>query len=138
MGKKYFTPQEANALLPLLKEDLHRLQEAKRNFIRKAIELRQVRIRRQMAWEKVWEEAVFRLEAEMEFLQMEAGTLIESIRMKGAELKDIDAGLIDFPGIVEGEEVYLCWKLGEESVQYYHGINEGYRGRKPLPSNNNG
>jgi hypothetical protein len=64
---------------------------------------------------------------------MEAKTLVGSLQLKGAELKDIDMGLVDFPAWIDGEEVLLCWKMGEERVGYYHGLNDGYRGRKPIP-----
>ena len=57
--------------------------------------------------------------------------LLSKIEEKGAELKDADAGLIDFPALRFSEPVYLCWKLGEEEVLYWHG-SEGFRGRKPL------
>lgn len=57
--------------------------------------------------------------------------LISKIEEKGAELKDADIGLIDFPAVRFSEPVYLCWKLGEEEVLYWHG-SEGFRGRKPL------
>jgi len=42
-------------------------------------------------------------------------------------------GLVDFPAIIDGEEVYLCWKSNEDSIMYYHGINDGFRGRKLIP-----
>jgi hypothetical protein len=57
--------------------------------------------------------------------------LISKIEEKGAELKDADMGLIDFPAVRFSEPVYLCWKLGEEEVLFWHG-SEGFRGRKPL------
>jgi len=57
--------------------------------------------------------------------------LMAKIEEKGAELKDADIGLIDFPALRFNEPVYLCWKLGEDEVLYWHG-SEGFRGRKPL------
>ncbi len=50
----------------------------------------------------------------------------------GIELKDADMGLVDFPSMRFNEPVYLCWKLGESEVLYWHGTHEGYRGRKLL------
>ncbi|MEJ2307316.1 MAG: DUF2203 family protein, partial [candidate division WOR-3 bacterium] len=44
-----------------------------------------------------------------------------------------DIGLVDFPGLIEGREVYLCWKSDEEDIQFYHGVEEGFAGRKPIP-----
>ncbi len=50
----------------------------------------------------------------------------------GVQVKDLDIGLLDFPCNVEGEIVLLCWKLGESSITHWHGMNEGFAGRKPI------
>ena len=50
----------------------------------------------------------------------------------GAQIKDLDIGLIDFLTMYRGREVLLCWKLGEEGIGYWHGTEEGFRGRKPI------
>ncbi|MCC6643966.1 MAG: DUF2203 domain-containing protein [Polyangiaceae bacterium] len=52
----------------------------------------------------------------------------------GGLVKDPQAGLVDFPGRVDGEPVLLCWRFGEESIDHYHGHDEGFRGRRPLPN----
>lgn len=57
---------------------------------------------------------------------------IEQILEFGCQLKDLDTGLIDFPTLFRGNEVYLCWKLGEPSIEFWHGVEEGFRGRKPI------
>jgi len=57
---------------------------------------------------------------------------LEKILSTGCVVKDLDVGLLDFPAIVGNEEVYLCWKLGEDRIRYYHRQDEGYAGRKPL------
>ena len=57
---------------------------------------------------------------------------IEKIHEYGCLVKDLDIGLIDFPTLFNGEEVYLCWKLGETDIQFWHGVQEGFRGRKPI------
>ena len=49
----------------------------------------------------------------------------------GVQIKDLDTGLVDFPTLFRGREVYLCWKLGETSIEFWHG-EEGFRGRKPI------
>jgi len=59
-------------------------------------------------------------------------TNLEKILSTGCLIKDLDVGLLDFPAIVNNEEVYLCWKLGEDRIRYYHKQDEGYAGRKPL------
>ncbi len=57
---------------------------------------------------------------------------IEKVQEFGCLVKDLDTGLIDFPTIFQGEEVYLCWKLGEAGIRFWHGVDEGFRGRKPI------
>ncbi len=57
---------------------------------------------------------------------------LERILSTGCVIKDLDVGLLDFPSIINNEEVYLCWKLGEDRIRYYHRQDEGYAGRKPL------
>jgi hypothetical protein len=57
---------------------------------------------------------------------------IEKVHEFGCVVKDLDLGLVDFPTLFQGEEVYLCWKLGEPGIQFWHGVDEGFRGRKPI------
>jgi hypothetical protein len=59
-------------------------------------------------------------------------TNLEKILSTGCLIKDLDVGLLDFPSVIGNEEVYLCWKLGEDRIRYYHRQNEGYAGRKPI------
>jgi hypothetical protein len=58
--------------------------------------------------------------------------VIEQVQEIGCLIKDLDIGLVDFPTVFQGTEVYLCWKLGEPAIEYWHGVDEGYRGRKPI------
>jgi hypothetical protein len=58
---------------------------------------------------------------------------VARIHEAGGLVKDLDAGLVDFPARREGEEVLLCWRLGEDEVGFWHGLEEGFSGRKPLP-----
>ncbi len=57
---------------------------------------------------------------------------VEQIEQTGCVVKDLDLGLVDFRSVVNNEPVYLCWKLGESSIQFYHRVDEGFAGRKPL------
>jgi hypothetical protein len=63
---------------------------------------------------------------------LEVRRLIDTVEQAGIVLRDIDRGLIDFPALIDGREVYLCWELGEEEVAYWHDLEGGYGGRKPL------
>ena len=57
---------------------------------------------------------------------------IERVQETGCVLKDLEMGLIDFPALYHGQEVCLCWKLGEPAIEYWHGTDEGFAGRKPI------
>jgi hypothetical protein len=57
---------------------------------------------------------------------------IEQVQEFGCVVKDLDSGLIDFPTLFRGVEVYMCWKLGETDIEYWHGVDEGFRGRKAI------
>jgi hypothetical protein len=58
--------------------------------------------------------------------------VIEQVQEFGCLIKDLDTGLIDFPTLLRGVEVYLCWKLGESKIEFWHGVDEGFRGRKAI------
>ena len=57
---------------------------------------------------------------------------VNEIHGLGAEVKDADEGLIDFPALREGDEVLLCWKVGEPEIAFWHGLEEGFAGRRPV------
>ena len=58
--------------------------------------------------------------------------IVEEIQERGAIVKDLDAGLLDFPSIRDGVEVLLCWRLGEDEVGWWHGPEDGFAGRRRL------
>ena len=57
---------------------------------------------------------------------------VDKLEELGVAVKDLDLGLLDFPALRDGEEVELCWQVGEDAVEYWHGIGEGFAGRKPI------
>ena len=57
---------------------------------------------------------------------------LEQIQSTGCIVKDIEVGLLDFPARINGEAVYLCWRLGEDRIRFYHSQDEGFSGRKPI------
>ena len=57
---------------------------------------------------------------------------IEAVQEIGCQVKDLDTGLVDFPTLFRGVEVLMCWKLGEPDIEYWHGLEEGFRGRKAI------
>ncbi|HEX9759308.1 MAG TPA: DUF2203 domain-containing protein [Candidatus Acidoferrales bacterium] len=84
-----------------------------------------------------YEEAA-KLRAEHDHLGRTIQDALERIHATGCVVKDLDMGLLDFPAIVDNEEVYLCWRLGEDRIRFYHRQDEGFSGRKPLDPNDPG
>lgn len=62
----------------------------------------------------------------------ELRSALESLQEIGCVVKDLDIGLVDFPTLLRGVEVYLCWKLDERKIEFWHGVDEGFRGRKAI------
>jgi len=71
--------------------------------------------------------------AGVERVARELAKTIDDIVAHGAEIKDLDEGLIDFPALRHGETVLLCWKLGEDEIRYWHTLKAGFAGRQELP-----
>ncbi|HVN09510.1 MAG TPA: DUF2203 domain-containing protein [Patescibacteria group bacterium] len=63
---------------------------------------------------------------------------LETIQATGCLVKDLEMGLLDFPAILNDEEVLLCWRLGEDRIRFYHGPHEGFAGRRPLDPHDTG
>ena len=130
---KRFTLAEAQSLIPrldrllrgaiALKAEFGEAETAVRGFVQRItmmggmlVDRDQVRAGRERR-----EAAVRRLK-----------TAIEEVQETGCMVKDLDIGLVDFPTLLRGVEVYLCWKLGEPQIEFWHGTDEGFRGRKPI------
>jgi len=131
--KKYFSVEEANELLPWLEREITYLQELKTEFQTKLKELHTYKHEhKSQAMTSEYQDAVFKMECGLEFMEVEAKNRIQALYDRGIQVKQIDYGLVDFPSVVNGEEVLLCWRLGESAITHYHGINEGFAGRKEL------
>lgn len=126
-----FSLDEANALIPSLTEivtDLHRVYELLRGKQREFATLEQrIKLNGGMARPRMSD-----LREEIEQLNQQLNDRVRAISDLGCELKDLEMGLIDFPSIRGDRVVYLCWKLGEPEIQYWHEVSAGYAGRTPL------
>jgi hypothetical protein len=71
--------------------------------------------------------------AEVDGIARRLARLVDEITSHGAQVKDLDSGLIDFPALHHGETVLLCWQLGEDEIAWWHRIEDGFAGRRPLP-----
>jgi hypothetical protein len=132
VADRTFTPEEANALLPEV-EPLARRMVEERERLERAQE-RQEELSARIAGNGggIPPKALADVQEEVERAAGEIARCIGAIQELGAVVKDLELGLVDFPSLRDGEEVLLCWKLGEDEIAYWHGHDEGFAGRKPL------
>lgn len=131
MIKRYFTLEEANKLLPMLIKEIDELKFLQQEFESKLTRLE--KIKHSMEPETRHDkESIFQKESELDFIEMQLQLHVNNIQSTGAQLKGIETALLDFPAILNNEEVLLCWKEGELEITHYHGFNDGFAGRKPL------
>ncbi len=131
MAPQNFTLEEANALLPRLSQIIPQMQERKARHDQlqeKAAEYSG----RMSSNGHIIEKDVNETRQELQKAAAELNSLIERVQEMGCEVKDIDQGLIDFRTEREGRDVYLCWKLGEPDIRWWHGLDTGFAGRQPL------
>ncbi|WP_158735396.1 DUF2203 domain-containing protein [Alteribacillus sp. YIM 98480] len=133
MFSKYLTLQEANDLLPSVREELVHLQSLERECKTVHHHLKAVK---KGALEEVTsrEEDIFLLETGVDFLEIQAQCYVSQLEKNGIYIKSIDEGLVDFPAKVEGNPVLLCWKQGEEFITHYHHLFESFKKRKKIYS----
>ena len=133
MADRYFTPAEANELLP----DVRRLVEemvAHRRALAVAT-VRHARIAAKIAGNGggVHPHEVDELQTTIDAEADAVVRCVEELQRLGLLVKDLDEGLVDFPALRGDEEVLLCWRLGEDEVAFWHPADEGFAGRRPLP-----
>jgi hypothetical protein len=124
--KKYFTVAEANRLIPQIRSIIEGLRRSRQRLQnqRPAAEA----LAQKAGGNGGGGETAAYLFDHMETLRRG----ITKLDAMGVVLKDMERGLIDFPHWRDGREVYLCWKLGEDRIDYWHDIDSGFAGRQPL------
>lgn len=127
----YFTREEAEALLPEITVVLHKIQESHRKVQDLEAELEELRIQ-SLGNGHHLHERIVRLQKNVTTYVQELRDALEELQTFGCELKDPEIGLIDFLGLRDGQEVYLCWKLGEKRIEFWHYLHTGFAGRQPL------
>jgi len=128
---RFFTVEEANLELSRLRQWLPRLQTKRRRLDVVQQKLGELSLKA-AANGNLLEEEVHSTQREVKRLTEEISKLMVKINDLGCEIKDIDQGLVDFPSLREGREVYLCWRLGEPEVAFWHEPDAGFGGRRPL------
>jgi hypothetical protein len=138
MTDRLFTPAEVDALIPQLAELMGQAIERHRQAQDLAEALRAERERIRTAGgtsvdRREWKARTERLDG----LTIEVRAVLADIQALGGVVKDVEMGLVDFAGVAPGwpsdEPVNLCWKYGETTVRFWHGFDEGFAQRKPLP-----
>ncbi|MBI1941261.1 MAG: DUF2203 domain-containing protein [Acidobacteria bacterium] len=133
MSDKYFDRREAEELLPMIEKCLEQARACKEKVEACDLDLSRAAARIMVLGGSIppfssLAEKRTKRERSVTKLQEEVNRIQET----GCVRKDLDEGLVDFPSLMKGEEVFLCWKLGEERILYWHGLEEGFAGRKPL------
>jgi hypothetical protein len=130
---KTFTLAEAQTLLPVLETLLRKAQAAGSRAAALEVEMQQLSQRIFLSGGMhVNIAAAARRRAERERSLQDAKDSLAEIDAIGVQVKDLEKGLLDFPSIVDGRTVLLCWKLGEKEIAFWHSPEEGFAGRKPL------
>lgn len=116
---RYFTPDEANAVLPVVIGHMARIADRVQHARRLAEDVR---------GGEADEEAMRRLDE----VRVEIEGLVDAIHGQGAEVKGLSPGLVDFPALKNGVEVYLCWREGEDRIEWWHPLHTGVAGRQRI------
>jgi hypothetical protein len=133
MSDRTFTLDEAQTLLPILESLLKQAIHSKKLIEEVDAELQDTAHRVFLNGGTLVNVVhLARRKAEREKAIQRIKDAVAEIDATGAQVKDLDIGLLDFPCTVESEVILLCWKLGEEKITQWHGTSEGFAGRKPI------
>ena len=120
---RYFTHEEAKQMLPIIRPLIEKIMAIRNDILARQPEM-------SVLLEKIGKnggnQELSKIDQEFQTLER----LVSQIQEIGIVVKDINLGLVDFPSIREGREVYLCWRYGEDTIQYWHEIDAGFAGRQ--------
>ena len=125
MPKKYFTVEEANALIPELNDWVPRLQELFSIMHKGFPDIQKARSKAEYSGGSIYGTDYLKV-------ALKANQITKNLEKRGCVVKGIEMGLVDFPSIREGREVYLCWKIPEQEIRYWHDLDAGFAGRQPI------
>lgn len=130
---RYFSLREAQDLLPVLEKEFRQALRIKQELEAAASGLAGYSQHLSLAGGAIVDQRKFlSLRSRRDALARRLKEVIDGIQEYGCQVKDLDLGLLDFPTLYRGKEVCLCWRLGEPEIAFWHEVDEGYKGRKPI------
>jgi hypothetical protein len=134
MARRHFTPDEANELLEEVRPAAEELVAHRRAWMEATAKRARLTSRIAGNGGDFDPQEPRELEEELERELEAVAEAVQRLERLGVLVKDAERGLVDFPALREnGEEVLLCWQVGEDEIAFWHGLEEGFAGRKPLP-----
>jgi hypothetical protein len=131
-SKKQFTIEQANAMLPLVRAITEDLTTLARDVAERRQRLTLLTAGRELEAKDPYAGELAAVEEELKRDIVRLQEYVKELEALGVEPKGALDGLVDFPAVMDGRPVYLCWKLGEPEVLYWHELNAGFVGRQPL------
>jgi hypothetical protein len=132
--RRLFTVEQVNAMLPLVRAIVKDLSALSHEVVDRRERLAHLLTGRPLEPNDPYRAELTQIEEELEKDARRLRDYVEELRELGAEPKNGIEGLVDFPTIIDGRVVYLCWKLDEPEVLFWHELDAGFQGRQPLPS----
>lgn len=126
---KVFTVEQANKMLPLVRRIV---EDAVRDYVRWQDRVREFELASVRSTIDNPDPIAAELELDVQRLAESIDSYVHEIRQLGVQMKSIDTGIVDFPAEMDGRQFLLCWRLGEESIEFWHEPEAGFSGRKPL------
>lgn len=132
MAPRYFTPDEANEALDELRPVAEEMVERRRELVE--AQERRASLGAQVGGNggDLTPSDFAEADDELERAASALARCVERIQAAGVLIKDLDRGLLDFPSRRHGEDVLLCWHVGEDEIRFWHGVDEGFAGRKRI------
>jgi hypothetical protein len=129
---RHFTPEEANAELVHVRPLVEQLVDRRRAHAEALARQEELDQRIRGNGGGIPPARLAGAAAEVEAEARSLAKLVDEINEHGAQVKDLDEGLIDFPTLHQGETVLLCWRLGEDGIEWWHAVEDGFAGRRPV------
>jgi hypothetical protein len=131
-GKRFFSVAEANSALPLVRAIVQDITTLAHELSERRERLHRLKRRDRLRLSEAHEEELQQVGAELDRGQEKMEEYVRELAQLGVELKEYFIGLVDFPSLMDGRTVYLCWRLGEPEVAHWHELDAGFAGRQKL------